>query len=215
MLFSDVLKVSLTVLASIGTGGIIICALSAWLGKVWANRLMQKEIHEYNKELEDVKAKYGENLSKLNTLLEKKNYVSKVRFDAEFAIYRELCGIFFVLIKKVFMLFPTRDYISNNLTEETEKIQNERFEASRVALVEARDSLGKCSPFISEAMFIEFENLLDVCLDLHDYFPDFIIGTIESEKLRECRTNSVELKNKYKELSKKIRQYIQRLEVIE
>ena len=65
------------VLGSIFSGGAIVMAMSSWLGKVWANRIMAKETAEYKERLE-----------RLCKELERKNYVSKVRFDAEFAIYR-------------------------------------------------------------------------------------------------------------------------------
>ena len=63
------------ILSSVGVGGAIVAALSSWLGKVWAERLMAKE-----------SAMYREKLERLIKDLERKNYVSKVRFDAEFAI---------------------------------------------------------------------------------------------------------------------------------
>ena len=77
--WTDVLKIVSGVIAALGGGGFIVAGLSSWLGKVWANRLMAEE-----------KAKYEKELERLAKQLERKNYVSKVRFDAEFAIYREL-----------------------------------------------------------------------------------------------------------------------------
>ena len=64
------------VLGSIFSGGAIVMAMSSWLGKVWANRIIEKETAEYKERLE-----------RLCKELERKNHVSKVRFDAEFAIY--------------------------------------------------------------------------------------------------------------------------------
>ena len=64
------------ILGSVGGGGAIVAGLSSWLGKVWADRLMVKET-----------AKFREDLERLTKQLERKNYVSKVRFDAEFTIY--------------------------------------------------------------------------------------------------------------------------------
>ena len=83
------------ILGSVGVGGAIVAGLSSWLGKVWADRLMAKET-----------AKFREDLERLTKQLERKNYVSKVRFDAEFAIYQELCKSSDEMERAVYMLFP-------------------------------------------------------------------------------------------------------------
>jgi hypothetical protein len=43
MTYLDVLKWVGTVLYSVGDGGLIVLGLSNWFGKVWAERLMEKE----------------------------------------------------------------------------------------------------------------------------------------------------------------------------
>ena len=42
-------------LISIGAGGAIVFALSSWLGKVWANRILESERHKFEEELEKTK----------------------------------------------------------------------------------------------------------------------------------------------------------------
>ena len=54
---SDLGKIALTVLASLGGGGAIVLGMSNWLGKIWADRLMQKEKAHYESQLEDFKAR--------------------------------------------------------------------------------------------------------------------------------------------------------------
>jgi hypothetical protein len=56
MSVSEVSQIALTILGSVGTTGIIVFALSSWLGKVWANRLMDKERHSYELELTNLSA---------------------------------------------------------------------------------------------------------------------------------------------------------------
>jgi len=56
MQLSELFEVAVSVLASVGSGGAIVLGLSSWLGKVWAERLMEKEKAHYQKELEDFKA---------------------------------------------------------------------------------------------------------------------------------------------------------------
>jgi hypothetical protein len=52
----DVFETALAVLGSIGGGGLIVWRLSGWLGKVWAERLMERERQDYRKELERLRA---------------------------------------------------------------------------------------------------------------------------------------------------------------
>lgn len=56
MTLQEFYDIALSVLAPIGGAGVIILALSSYLGKVWATRLMAKETHEHNKELEKIKS---------------------------------------------------------------------------------------------------------------------------------------------------------------
>ena len=51
----DLLNIALTVIGTIGGAGVIILGLSNWLGKVWANRLMQKETAAHSLALEKLR----------------------------------------------------------------------------------------------------------------------------------------------------------------
>src|SRR5665213_3014699 len=78
MTFEETIKIATTILLSLGGGGIIVFALSNFLGKVWANRIMDKE-----------RAKFERELTELRLKLERDNQesVSKLRTDLE--IYRD------------------------------------------------------------------------------------------------------------------------------
>jgi hypothetical protein len=56
MTASEVLSVAGTILASLGGGAAIVLGLSNWLGRIWADRLMEAEKGKYAKELEELKA---------------------------------------------------------------------------------------------------------------------------------------------------------------
>ena len=55
MEWETVLKFVTATIASVGAGGAIIFALSSWLGKVWANRILSSEKHKLESELEKTK----------------------------------------------------------------------------------------------------------------------------------------------------------------
>jgi len=56
MTFEDVAKIVLTIITSVGGGGVIVLGLSGWLGKVWASRLMAADQAKHNRELEKLRA---------------------------------------------------------------------------------------------------------------------------------------------------------------
>ena len=74
----DIWKVAAAILTALGGGGIIVLALSGWLGKVWAERLMAKERRMHEQELAELRAK----LERMN-----EESLSKLRADLE--IYRD------------------------------------------------------------------------------------------------------------------------------
>lgn len=57
MAWSDVLKVVLGVLASLGGGGAIVLAMSGYIGKIWAARILERERAQHAKELEELRSK--------------------------------------------------------------------------------------------------------------------------------------------------------------
>jgi hypothetical protein len=78
MTFEETIKIATTILLSLGGGGIIVFALSSWLGKVWANRIMAEERAKYERELTELRAKLE---------MENQESLSKIRTDLE--IYRD------------------------------------------------------------------------------------------------------------------------------
>lgn len=55
MMWGDIISVGASVVASLGGGAVLVFALSNWLGKVWADRLMQKERQDYALQLEHLR----------------------------------------------------------------------------------------------------------------------------------------------------------------
>lgn len=76
---SSAFQVALAVLASLGGGGLLVFVLSSWLGKVWANRVLESDRRRYSEELERV---HGE--------LEKAVHVHRVQFETEFGALSEI-----------------------------------------------------------------------------------------------------------------------------
>jgi hypothetical protein len=68
-MISEILKISASIIASVGVAGGIIFSLSNWLGNIWANRIMETEKAKYALELEKLRADlYEKNESRLNVI---------------------------------------------------------------------------------------------------------------------------------------------------
>lgn len=209
---SDFWLTILGILGSVGVGGAIVAGLSSWLGKVWADRLMAKET-----------AKFREDLERLTKQLERKNYVSKVRFDAEFAIYQELSKVFFDVVVAQNDLFTYYQF-DVSLPDKTaqQELYKQRYETARLAYNSAIASLHKNSPFIDKDFFERFNDILrNIKLQLFHY-PSFYVAEDAAETKRECqklfdecskRTN--EIADRMKNLCADLREYLKTLDVVD
>lgn len=90
MRIQEILYTASAVIASIGGSSILIIGLSSWLGKVWANRILEKDKLNYSSELEKVKSNYITELEEYKSQLEK----SKMQFlrysEHQFTLYNDL-----------------------------------------------------------------------------------------------------------------------------
>ena len=210
--WTDVIKIVAGVIAALGGGGAIVAGLSSWLGKVWADHLMAEEKVKYEKELE-----------RLAKQLERKNYVSKVRSDAEFAIYQELSKVFFDVVVAQNDLFTYYQF-DVTLPDKTaqQELCKQRYETARLAYNSAIASLHKNSPFIDKDFFERFNDILrDIKLQLFHY-PSFYVAEDAAETKRECkkvfdecskRTNEID--ERMKNLCADLREYLKKLDVMD
>jgi hypothetical protein len=87
---SDAFGVASAFLFSLGGGGLLVVGLSGWLGRVWANRLMQQDIAKHSSELEELKNKFEAVNKRLQAELDKTLHVHRVQFEAEFKALSEI-----------------------------------------------------------------------------------------------------------------------------
>lgn len=86
MQLSDVLAISGTILASIGGGTAIVFSFSSWLGKVWANRLMENEKNEHSRQLESLKNTFLKETESYKIKLKKSELIFEKQFEAASAL---------------------------------------------------------------------------------------------------------------------------------
>lgn len=78
-----VFKIAAAIITSIGGSAFIIVALSSWLGKVWASRILEKDKLKYSSELEAIK-------SELQRESEKQKITFSLYFEGQFKLYNDL-----------------------------------------------------------------------------------------------------------------------------
>ncbi|WP_444956786.1 hypothetical protein [Microbulbifer sp. ZKSA002] len=82
MELSEVLGISAAILGTLGGGAAIIFGMSNWLGKVWANRLMEKEKAQYSKELESIKSSLLKDSESYKIKLKKSEFIFEKQYEA-------------------------------------------------------------------------------------------------------------------------------------
>lgn len=112
MTISDFFYIGGSVVVSLGGGALIVFRLSGWLGKVWAERLMEKERQDHTIQLEHLRTSLQleseEQLSSLRSRLEiaKEAYVRE--HTDRVAIYRAAIDLTAEITAKVEMIMLKR-----------------------------------------------------------------------------------------------------------
>lgn len=121
MAWSDVFKVIFSMLASVGAASLIIFGLSNWLGKVWANRILEKEKSRYQKDIE----KYKSELEELKT--------NSLRYSGrQFELYNQLWKVLCDLEDIADVLWDRTG--QNNLEQFISNLLNAKKEVKRSRL---------------------------------------------------------------------------------
>jgi hypothetical protein len=94
MELSEMFKLVGAILVSLGGGAAIIFGFSNWLGKVWANRLMEKEKATHARELESLRNQLTQDTESYKVKLKKSEFI----FQKEYEAVSE-----FVLLKRSFL----------------------------------------------------------------------------------------------------------------
>lgn len=139
-------------IASFGGIGAIIVAIVKITGDILAERLAKRYEHQLVLDREQYKKQ-----------LEKKNYISKVKFDSEFAIYREMSEATMNMVFKSDVLINLIDILPEDTNEQKKLFQKRSFEATD-AYNDANRCLMRNAPFIPEKIFKQFSSLRDKCL---------------------------------------------------
>ncbi len=90
MSLNDVINTATAIILSLGGSSAIVIVLSTWLGKVWANRILEEDKLKYSKELELTKAKYEKQLEEYKQELDKSKSLFIRYSESQFKLYNDL-----------------------------------------------------------------------------------------------------------------------------
>ncbi|MCL2848341.1 MAG: hypothetical protein FWE13_06345 [Firmicutes bacterium] len=127
-------------------------------------------------------------IEKIKAKLEKTNYVSKIRFDMEFDILKQLSETMQSMVFSVSHLFPMMDYV---LVDEVEgnKILIEKNENAQRNCIAFQKILYSYTPFITDDLYKDFEALFNDCKKQKHWYSRFYLDyNNESSKIKAGQT---------------------------
>ena len=127
---------ALAVLASLGGGALIVLGMSSWLGKVWANRILESDRRRFNEELERIR---GE--------LEKTIHAHRIQFETEFKVLSEIWKNVAAVRQTMGGVRPTGDIVNPD-EDPKERLQRrlKLFQQAFHELIQAVDYHGPLYP---------------------------------------------------------------------
>ena len=209
--WESVWKIMAAIAGSVGVAGAIIFFVGKWLANLSAEALLKKKEFEFDRKLEDLKSK-----------LKKRNYISKVRFDLEIETYRQLSEAVLLMAIHSCALFPIgleHGYSDNDAEAQRKKdIYTEAVDSYN----QATQAIMKNAPFIPKNMYELFSDIRSECKLQIDWFPDFKLGRLCEEGIRELRDERKACRERTKTISDKLtfiietlRNHIAELDVLE
>ena len=207
---SQVLSIATACIISAGgVGGITIAFI-----KFSSNIIAEKISAKYENKLEQTLEKY-------KTELSKKEYVSKVRFDAEFEIYRTLSKEFSTAVKNISLMIPYGFAYFPADKDKRKEYENKQYVDANNAVVKAQDALFSNGAFITEELYNKYYEILKLCGKQVDAFLMHnnksllsLQSADEPYDLKDYeRTRTI--KEKWLELNNDVRCYLSKLEVVE
>ncbi len=145
MSMDEIFKISGAILASVGGAAAIIFALSSWLGKVWANRILEKDKLAYSSELERIK-------NQLHTDAEKQQFVFSLYFEGQFKIYNDL--------------WVSLSGLQNEVENLWEEASTQNLRAFVSALSKAKQQIRNSALLIDQ---VHYREIMEVIENLENY----------------------------------------------
>jgi len=173
---------------STGIGALIVVAASGWLGRVWANRIYEKDRERSMRILEELKLDSDKLIEELRKKSEMDIFVHSIQFEKEFNIYENLWKEITKLTYIVNSLRPFWD------TQDISKmeIKNERINKLFDELREIGTMFEINRPFYAPEIHKSIRKLLDVCKREGTQFYSFDLNSDNYWDYRDKNLNEID-----------------------
>lgn len=201
---TSVWETVLAILASFGGAGIIIMTVSKWLANLTAEKILKKAEFEFSRRLEALRSN-----------LEKKNYISKIRFDLEIKVYRQLSESMIQMVMDNSTLFPYGLARVPRDEEEKIKVEQDNFNLAAASYNAANLAIVRNAPFIPQHIYEDFNNIRIECKKQLNFFPYHLEKAEGMGKvLSDCYNRTNEITEQMDRLLEKLRNHIASLDVL-
>lgn len=153
--------------------------------------------------------------------LDRKNHISKARFETQFLVFQELSKCIFYMYSSIVKLFPAFEYIPKD-PDDLENYRNEVHKSAQENYNKYTETLYKSTPFLSdEQIFLILEEFRKKCqIQLNTYY-DLYWGVLKQSGIEaeeyivnyKLRLKSVELRDEMDNIYKRIREFINSQEI--
>lgn len=174
MTYEEIFKTITAVLASIGGAGVIIIGISSWLGKVWANRILEKDRFKYSSLLEELRIGYSRDLEERRSELEKSKTLFNRYSEHQFNLYNDLFRSLYDLKIAADNLWEVADFT--------------RLRDFSIQLNSTINTIEKSILLIEDNHYEQLSKLLEE-------FSKFKVGKIELIYLRNMTVNNNQINN--------------------
>lgn len=210
----EIFGIASAIIASVGGAGVIIIGLSSWFGKVWANRILENQKKEYQREIESYKCQLQENINKVNAINEKALHVSKTHYDTEFGIYKEIWTKLLECINSLNKLYPVFADVPSD-PKERKKMDESNYKKFVISYNDFSNTINKYAPFYKKSFYDDFITIRDLCNEKAKIFHyyEFDVPYSESCKhVRDSKITSDERKEVYIEIPRKLKEQQDKLQ---
>lgn len=178
------------VISAGGIGGIIIAVLKLSVASI------EKRFER----------KYTEKFAVFQSDIDKKQYISQVRFDAEFEIYKQLSQKYGELVLQIMVK------ASNIDKYKLDDMQDKEMGEINYLAYQAVSELYSSAPFIQEDIYNDFLNIYEMSRKLLVQWGEEQRSSTNETKNDVCEAN--EIYQKYNDTIVKVREYTSKLEGI-
>jgi hypothetical protein len=165
LVYSEVLKV-------VGGAAVVVLGLSAFLGKVWADRIARREAQVRDEKIAELKANFerqnADFKARLDVASQRQVLVDRVQFEHEYEIYKQAWVALVKLRRVTLQMRPTLDHIDLN---ESKEDRMKRRIGDFIAPFNAYSEIVETNkPFYPEKVYVALADVRDRC---HEELIDY------------------------------------------